>query len=169
MRTWVAPRLRPLLALSAVAGLAWAGFSQREAIASFDWSIDHGLLALAVALFAIAPLLQGLTFALGLRRIGAGGPASALARVWARSFLLRYEPSGVVGFAYRVSARERVGASTTQVMTVTGYEQLAVVVAAAGAAVAGFPAAGVPPPVLAVVLFTAALVAAVAARPRFVG
>jgi dolichol-phosphate mannosyltransferase len=169
MRTWISRRLRPLLAVSAAAGLAWAGWSQREAIASFDWSIDHGLLALAVALFAVAPLLQGLTFAVGLRRIGAGGPASALARVWARSFLLRYEPSGVVGFAYRVTARERVGASTAQVVTVTGYEQLAVVVAGAAAAMAGFLAAGVHPPVLAVVLFTAALAAAVAARPRFVG
>src|SRR3954471_2266515 len=169
MRTWISHRLRALLAVSAVAGLAWAGWSQRDAVSSFDWSIDHGLLALAVALFAVAPLLQGLTFALGLRRIGAGGAASALARVWARSFLLRYEPSGVVGFAYRVSARERVGASTAQVMAVTGYEQLAVVVAGAAAAVAGFLAAGVHPPVLAVGLRTAALVAAVAARPRFVG
>jgi dolichol-phosphate mannosyltransferase len=169
MRTWTSRRLRPLLALSAVAGLAWAGWSQREAIASFDWSIDHGLLALAVALFAVAPLLQGLTFALGLRRIGAGGSASALARVWARSFLLRYEPSGVVGFAYRVTARERVGASTAQVMTVTGYEQLAVVVAGAVAAMAGFLAAGVHPPALAVVLLTAAVATAVAARPAFVG
>ncbi|MGZ5207360.1 MAG: hypothetical protein ACXWCI_20765, partial [Caldimonas sp.] len=136
MRTWISRRLRPLLAASAVAGLAWAGRSQREAIASFDWSIDHGLLALAGALFAVAPLLQGLTFALGLRRIGADGPAGALARMWARSFLLRYEPSGVVGFAYRVTARERVGASTAQVVTVTGYEQLAVVVAGAAAAMA---------------------------------
>src|SRR3954454_13491188 len=169
MRTWISRRLRPLLALSAVAGLAWAGFSQREAIGSFDWSIHHGLLALAVALFAVAPLLQGLTFALGLRRIGAGGSAIALARVWARSFLLRYEPSGVIGFAYRVTARERVGASTAQVMTVTGYEQLAVVVAGATAAMAGFLGAGVHPPVLAIVLFVGALVAAVAARPRFVG
>jgi dolichol-phosphate mannosyltransferase len=169
MRTWISRRLRPLLAASAVAGLAWAAWSQREAIASFDWSIDRGLLALAVALFAVAPLLQGLTFALGLRRIGARGSAGALARMWARSFLLRYEPSGVVGFAYRVTARERVGASTAQVMTVTGYEQLAVVVAGAAAALAGFLAAGVHPPVLAIVLFTAALAAAVAARPRFVG
>ena len=134
MQTWISRRLRPLLAVSAVVGLAWAGWSQREAMASFDWSIDHGLLALAVALFAVAPLLQGLTFVLGLRRIGAGGPAGALWRVWARSFLLRYEPSGVVGFAYRVTARERVGASTAQVVTVTGYEQLAVVVAGAAAA-----------------------------------
>src|SRR5512133_239335 len=169
MRTWISRRLRPLLAASAVAGLAWAGWSQREAIASFDWSIDHGLLALAVALFAVAPLLQGLTFALGFRRIGAGGSVGALARMWARSFLLRYEPSGVVGFAYRVTARERVGASTSQVVTVTGYEQLAVVVAGAAAAMAGFLGAGVHPPVLAIVLFGAALVTAVAARPTFVG
>src|SRR3954471_987093 len=169
MRTWISRRLRPLLALSAVAGLAWAGFSQREAIASFDWTIDRGLLALAVALFAVAPLVEGITFACGLRRIGAGGSVGALARVWARSFLLRYERSGVVGFAYRVSARERVGASTAQVMAVTGYEQVAVVVAGAAAAVAGFLAAGVHPPVLAVVLFTAAVATAVAARPAFVG
>ena len=163
MRTWISRRLRPLLAVSAVLGLAWAGWSQREAIASFDWSIDRGRLALAVGLFAVAPLLQGLTFALGLRRIGADGPAGALVRMWARSFLLRYEPSGVVGFAYRVTARERVGASTAQVVTVTGYEQLAVVVAGAAAAMAGFLGAGVHPPLLADVLFAAALVTAVAA------
>jgi dolichol-phosphate mannosyltransferase len=169
MRTWISRRLRPLLAATAVLGLTWAAWSQREAIASFDWSIDHGLLALAVALFAVAPLLQGLTFALGLRRVGAGGSAGALARMWARSFLLRYEPSGIVGFAYRVTARERVGATTAQVMTVTGYEQLAVVVAGGAAAVAGFLGAGVHPPVLAIVLFAAAAVIAVAARPAFVG
>jgi dolichol-phosphate mannosyltransferase len=169
MRPWISRRLRPLLALTAVLGLAWAAWSQREAIAAFDWSIDHGLLSLSVALFAVAPLLQGLTFALGLRRVGADGPPSALARMWARSFLLRYEPSGVVGFAYRLTARERVGASTAQVVTVTGYEQLAVVVAGAAAAIAGFLGAGVHPPVLAIVLFVAAVVAAVAARPAFVG
>src|SRR5215470_6423646 len=101
MRTWISRRVRPLLAIVAVLGLGWAAWSQRDAIASFDWSVDHGRLALAVALFAIAPLLQGLTFALGLRRVGAGGPQSALARMWARSFPLRYEPSGTVGFVYR--------------------------------------------------------------------
>jgi dolichol-phosphate mannosyltransferase len=169
MRTSISRRIRPLLAASAVVGLAWATWSQRDAIAAFDWSIDHGLLALAVALFAVAPLLQGLTFALGLRRVGASGSTSALARMWARSFLLRYEPSGVVGFAYRVTARERVGASTAQVLTVTGYEQLAVVVAGAAAAMAGFLGAGIDPPLLAVVLFVAAAAVAVAARPRFVG
>jgi dolichol-phosphate mannosyltransferase len=169
LRARLARYLRPAMAAIAVLGLAWAAWTQRDAIAAFDWSADRGQLALAVALFAVAPVLQGLTFALGLRRIGAGGPASALAKVWARSFLLRYEPSGAVGFVYRVSARERVGASTAQVLTVTGYEQLAVVVAGAAAAVAGFLAAGLKPPVLAIVLFVVAAVAAVAARPRFVG
>jgi dolichol-phosphate mannosyltransferase len=153
----------------AIVGLAWAAWTQRDAIAAFDWSADVGGLALAVALLAVAPLLQGLTFALGLRRIGADGPASGLAKVWARSFLLRYEPSGAVGFVYRVTARERVGTSTAQVLTVTGYEQLAVVVAGAAAAMAGFLGAGVHPPVLAIALFVAAVIAAVAARPRFVG
>jgi dolichol-phosphate mannosyltransferase len=169
VRTRLTRHLRPVMAAVAVLGLAWAGWSQRDAIAAFDWSADRGQLALAVALFAVAPLLQGLTFALGLRRIGAGARVSGLAKVWARSFLLRYEPSGAVGFVYRVTERERLAASTAQVLTVTGYEQLAVVVAGAAAAVAGFLAAGVNPPVLAVVLFVAAGVGAVAARPRFVG
>src|ERR671935_1025805 len=102
-RAWIARHLRPITAAVAVLGLAWAGWSQREAIAGFDWSADRGRLALAVALFAVAPLLQALTFALGLRRIGADGPASAPVRGWARSFLLRYEPSGALGFVYRVT------------------------------------------------------------------
>ena len=160
--------LRIVLAATAVLGLGFAAWSQRDALASFDWSIDRWQLAVAVALFAVAPLLQALTFALGLRRIGAAGPANGLVRLWARSFLLRYEPSGTVGFVYRVAARERVGASTAQMLTVTGYEQLAAVVAGAVAAMAGFLAAGVHPPVLAIVLFAGALAAAVAARSRSV-
>jgi hypothetical protein len=168
-RAWLSRHLRPLMAAVALSGLAWAAWSQRDAIAAFDRSADRGRLALAVALFAVTPLAQALTFALGLRRIGADGPGSALARVWARSFLLRYEPSGAVGFVYRFIERERIGASTAQVLTVTGYEQLAVVVAGAAAAMAGFLGAGVHPPVPAVVLFAGAVVAVIAARPRFVG
>jgi dolichol-phosphate mannosyltransferase len=176
MRTRIArhagPRLRrharPLLAAVAVAGLAWAAWSQRGALAGFDWSIDRWQLALSVALFAVAPLLQAVTFAIGLRRIGADGPARGLVRVWARSFLLRYEPSGTVGFVYRVTARERMGASTAQVLTVTGYEQLAAVVAGATAAMAGFVGAGIDPPVISIVLLVGALLAAVAARSRSV-
>ncbi|HMI71578.1 MAG TPA: lysylphosphatidylglycerol synthase domain-containing protein, partial [Solirubrobacteraceae bacterium] len=168
MRTRLARRLRPLLAVVAVAGLAVAAWSQHDAIAAFDWSIDRWQLALSVALFAVAPLLQALTFVVGLRRVGADGPTRGLVRVWARSFLLRYEPSGAVGFVYRVTARERMGASTAQVLTVTGYEQLAAVVAGAVAAMAGFVGAGIDPPVISVVLFVGALLAALAARSRSV-
>ena len=67
-------------------------------------------------------------------------------RIWARSFLLRYEPSGAVGFVYRVRERERLGATTPQVLTATGYEQLAAVTAGALVAVAAFVAAGGRPP-----------------------
>jgi dolichol-phosphate mannosyltransferase len=168
MRTQVGRHARLLLAGLAVLGLAFAAWSQRDAIAAFEWSIDRWQLALAVALFAVAPLLQALTFVLGLRRIGADGPARGLVQVWARSFLLRYEPTGAVGFVYRVTARERMGASTAQVLTVTGYEQLAAVVAGAVAAMAGFVGAGIDPPVIAIALFAGALVAAVAVRSRTV-
>jgi hypothetical protein len=90
--------------------------------------------------------------------------------VWARSFLLRYEPSGAVGFAYRVSARERIGASTPQVLVATAYEQLAVVVAGALVAITGWTVAGLRPPLLAWALALAAvLVAAVAMRPAVLG
>jgi dolichol-phosphate mannosyltransferase len=168
MRTRLARHLRPLLAVVAVVGLAVAAWSQRDAIASFDWSVDRWQLALSVALFAVAPLLQALTFVVGLRRVGAEGPTRGLVRVWTRSFLLRYEPTGAVGFVYRVTARERMGASTAQVLTVTGYEQLAAVVAGAVAAMAGFVGAGIDPPVVSIVLFVAALLAALAARSRSV-
>jgi dolichol-phosphate mannosyltransferase len=168
MRTRLARHLRPLVAVVAIAGLAVAAWSQRDAIAAFDWSIDRWQLALSVALFAVAPLLQALTFAVGLRRIGADGPTGGLVRVWARSFLLRYEPSGAVGFVYRVTARERMGASTAQVLTVTGYEQLAAVVAGTVAAMAGFVGAGIDPPVISIVLFVGALLAALGARSRSV-
>ena len=107
MRTWISRRLRPLLAASAVAGLAWAGWSQRDAIASFDWSIDRGLLALAIALFAVAPLLQGLTFALGLRRIGAGGQAGA------SSDVQNAQRCAPIGIALRHSGQSRVFDSTS--------------------------------------------------------
>jgi len=160
---------RPLAALVAVAGLAFAVWAQRGAVASFDPSIDRWTLVLAIILFAVAPLLQAVTFLVALRRVGARAPAGEALLVWARSFLLRYEPSGAVGFVFRVTERERLGASTAQVLTATGYEQLAAVVGGAVTAVAGFAAAGVDPPVLAVGLCAAALLLAVAVRPAFLG
>jgi dolichol-phosphate mannosyltransferase len=162
-------RLRILLAVAAVCGIAVASWSQRAAIAAIDPTSDPGGLALALTLLAVAPLLQAATFVLGLRATGARAAAVPALRMWSRSYLLRYEPSGALGFVHRVTGRRRVGASTAQVLTVSAYEQLAAVVAGTIAALAGFLAAGVDPPVLAVALFGGALAAAVLARPALAG
>ena len=143
--------------------------ANRSAIAGFDWSLDPLVLAGSVALLAAAPLAQALTLAIALRRLGASAPPAETLRVWARSFLLRWEPSGAVGFVYRVRERERLGATTPQILTATGYEQLAAVTAGAIAAVAGFVAAGVAPPLLAIVLAAAIVTLSLALRPQWLG
>ena len=165
MRKFVQGHLRILLAVVAVAGIAWAAWSQREAVSAIDFGSDPAGLALALGLLAVAPLLQAITFVLGLRATGAPAEPAPALRMWSRSYLLRYEPSGALGFVHRVAARGRVGASTAQVLTVSAYEQLAAVVAGAIATVAAFLAAGIKPPVLAIALFAGALVVALLARP----
>lgn len=160
---------RTIAFLVGLGGLAFAVYAQRDAVASFDWSVDRGVLVAAILLMAVAPVAQAVTFVVALRALGVSAAWDATLRMWARSFLLRYEPSGAVGFAYRVGARERVGASTAQVLTATGYEQLGAVAAGAVAAVAGFLAAGVDPPLLAIALCAAAVAAVVAVRPSFLG
>ena len=162
-------RLRVLLAVAAATGITVAAWSQRAAIAAVDLTSDPAAIALALGLLALAPLLQAATFVLGLRATGAPADAVPALRMWSRSYLLRYEPSGALGFVHRVAGRRRVGASTAQVLTVSAYEQLAAVVAGTIATLAGFLAAGVDPPVLAIVLFAGALVAAVLARPALAG
>ena len=53
---------------------------------------------------AVAPLAQALTLRRRAARDSARRPRSPRrCAIWARSFLLRYEPSGAVGFAYRVA------------------------------------------------------------------
>ncbi|MEP6953962.1 MAG: hypothetical protein ABI950_07890 [Solirubrobacteraceae bacterium] len=114
MRSFATRHLRALLALSAVAGIAVAAWSQREAISAIDVASDPGHIALALALLAVAPLLQAVTFVLGLRATSAPADAVPALRMWARSYLLRYEPSGALGFVHRVAGRRRVGASTAR-------------------------------------------------------
>ncbi len=162
-------KLRILAFTVGLLGLGFAAYSQRDAIAAFDWSIDRGTLIAAVLLMAVAPVAQAITFIWALVALGVDPPRRDALRLWARSFLLRYEPSGAVGFAYRVVARERIGASTAQVLTATGYEQLGAVAAGAVAAVAGFAAAGVDVPLLAIALCAGAVAAVVALRPGFLG
>ena len=166
---WAWKHFRLVAGIALVVGLTLALLSNREAIAAVEWSIDPLALAGAVALLAVAPLLQALTLGIALRRLGAGAPVAGTLRVWARSFLLRYEPSGVVGFAYRVRERSRIEATTPQALTAAGYEQLAAVVAGAIAAVAGFVLAGVSPPVAAIVLLAVIGGVALALRPAWLG
>ena len=167
--TWIGQRFRLVAGLALLVGLVLTLVANRSAIAGFDWSLDPLVLAGSVALLAAAPLAQALTLAIALRRLGASAPPAETLRVWARSFLLRWEPSGAVGFVYRVRERERLGATTPQILTATGYEQLAAVTAGAIAAVAGFVAAGVAPPLLAIMLAAAIVALVLALRPRWLG
>ncbi|MGI8728871.1 MAG: polyprenol monophosphomannose synthase [Solirubrobacteraceae bacterium] len=166
---WAWKHFRPLAGIALVAGLVLTLTSNRAAIAAIDWSIDPLTLVGAALLLAIAPLLQALTLRIALRRLGATAPAPDALRIWGRSFLLRYEPGGVVGFAYRVRRRDALGASTPQVLTATGYEQLAAVTAGAIAAVAGFLLAGATPPLAALLLFALLSAGALALRPAWLG
>lgn len=65
--------------------------------------------------------------------------------------------------------RERLGATTAQVLTASGYEQLAAVTAGALVAVVAFAAAGATPPLLALILAGAHAAAAIAVRPALLG
>jgi hypothetical protein len=166
---WAWERFRLLAGIALVAGLALTLAANREAIAAVEWTIDPLALGGAMALLAIAPLAQALTLRIALRRLGAGAPPVETLRIWARSYLLRYEPSGAVGFLYRVRERDRLAATTPQVLTATGYEQLAAVTAGALVAVAAFVAAGGRPPLTALLIAAVLLAAAVAARPALLG
>ena len=160
---------RVILAAGLVATLAFALYTRRGDLAAFDWSADPGTLLAAVALLAVPGLVQAGTWVVALRRVGAEAALRPALRVWARSWLLRYEPSGAVGFAYRVGARERLGASTPQVLTATAYEQLAAVAGGALAAPVGFALAGLAPPAVAVAAAAAAALVLVAVRPAWLG
>ena len=166
---WIWRHFRLIAGIALIGGLALTLTSQRAAIGAVDWTIEPWALAGSIALLAIAPLLQAWTLRIALRRLGACAPAVGTLRVWGRSFLLRYEPSGVIGFAYRVRRRDVIGATTPQALTAAGYEQLAALAAGAIAAVAGFVLAGVDPPLAAFVVFGVIGSAALALRPAWFG
>ena len=166
---WTWRHFRLIAGIALVGGLALTLTSQRAAIGAVDWTIEPWALAGSIALLAIAPLLQAWTLRIALRRLGACAPAVGTLRVWGRSFLLRYEPSGVIGFAYRVRRRDVIGATTPQALTAAGYEQLAALAAGAIAAVAGFVLAGVDPPLAALVVFGVIGSAALGLRPAWFG
>ena len=166
---WAWQHFRLVAGVALVVGLTLTLAANRDALAVVDWTIEPFALAGAVALLAAAPLAQALTLRIALLRLGAAPPPVAMLRVWARSFALRYEPSGAVGFVYRVRERERLHATTPQVLTATGYEQLAAVTAGALVAVAAFAVAGGRPPLVALLLAGALAAAAIASRPALLG
>ncbi len=166
---WAWQHFRLVAGIALVVGLTLTLAANRDAIAAVEWSIDPLTLAGALALLAVAPLAQALTLRIALRRLGAGAPRVATLRIWARSFLLRYEPSGAVGFVYRVRERERLQATTPQVLSASGYEQLAALTAGALVAVTAFAAAGGRPPLIALLIAAVLLCAAIAARPALLG
>jgi dolichol-phosphate mannosyltransferase len=166
---WAWQHFRLVAGVALVVGLTLTLAANRDALAAVDWTIEPFALAGAIALLACAPLAQALTLRIALRRLGGAPPPVAMLRIWARSFALRYEPSGAVGFVYRVRERERLHATTPQVLTATGYEQLAAVTAGALVAVAAFAAAGGRPPLIALLLAGALAAAAIASRPALLG
>ncbi len=166
----VRERFRLLAGIGLLVGLGLALADNRAALGTLAWSVDPVALGGAVALLAVAPLAQALTLRIALVRLGAGAaPVAGMLRVWARSFILRYEPTGTVGFVYRVRERERLGATTPQVLAASGYEQLAAVTAGALVAPAAFLVAGARPPALACLLAAGLGGAAFVLRPSLLG
>src|SRR3954447_16546826 len=158
---WAHAHARLLLTAGMAAGLGLALWARRGDLAAFDWRLDAGSLLAAALLLAVPGLVPGGTWLYALRRVGAAAPRREALRVWARSWVLRYEPSGAVGFAYRVAARGRLGASAPQVLTATAYEQLAAAVGGALAAPVGFAIVGLRPPAPAWALAAGAVAVAV--------
>ena len=165
-----AERIVPWLALvAAPVGLFLLLRSQRDAIAEVDWTISWQSLAMSALAFALAPLLQGVSFWLVLRFLtGRTGLGEAML-VWGRSYVVRYAPTGALAIAYRVSARRRLHASAEQVLAAYAYEHIGALAAGAAACLVLFGLAGSLPPLLplAIAVVTLALTAAV--RPGLAG
>jgi uncharacterized membrane protein YbhN (UPF0104 family) len=170
LAAWAARRFAPIAVVATIVGVAIALWGQREAIARFDWTLSPGVLAGSIALFALAPVLQGVCFWLILRRLGVPSRLGPALLVWTRSFLVRYAPTGALAFALRVRERGRIAASTPEVWTATAYEQLVALLSGAVACALFFLAApGHRVPALALAVCALVVAVAVAVRPRFLG
>lgn len=142
--------------------------SQREAITTLD-SVGWTAIAPSCLALALAPLLQGLTFCLVLRMLTRRTGLLDAMVVWSRSYLIRYVPTGTLAVAYRLSARQKLGASADQVLAAFTYEHFAVLAAAATAFLGFFAFARDLPPILPLVIALVTLVLTVALTPRFAG
>jgi glycosyltransferase 2 family protein len=157
----------PAAAALAVGGLGWALWSRRSVIAAFDWEFSWPAIVVTAVLFALSPLIQALSFRILLAELGAPVRFLSATVVWTRSFLLRYAPTGVMGFAYRLRESGRLGASPGRVATATVYEQIVVLTAGALACASGFLLASSRPPAVAIGILAVALLVLAALRPSW--
>ena len=166
---WFGRHFKTIALVGTVAGIAIALYGQREAILAFDWRISSFWILGSILLFAIPPIVQGVSFWMILRALGLESRFDEALLIWMRSFLLRYAPSGALALVIRVRERERFGASTAHVWTATGYEQLVALASGAVVCLAGFLATGAWPPVIAILVAVPALAVAVLLRPGYLG
>jgi hypothetical protein len=160
---------KPIALVATAAGLVVALWSQWDAISSFDWQLAWLPFAGSVALFALAPVIQGTAFWLVLRALRVSSRLDDALVIWTRSFLVRYAPSGALALVLRVRERERLGASQSEIYVSFAYEQLIALTSGAVACLAGFALVGSWPPLAAVAISGAILVGAIAIRPAFLG
>ena len=159
--------VRSLALAAGLAGAVLAVWSRRAGFGGVDGSVALPAFAAAVALFAVAPLVQATMFWLILRRLGRASGLAETISYWARSFLLRYAPTGAVGYAYRVSERHRVDAPLAALVAATAYEQLLALLAGAAVVVTASLLAHGEPPLLAVGALAAASALVLFLRPRW--
>jgi glycosyltransferase 2 family protein len=166
----IAQRVFPWVALiGATAGLFAIWRSQHQAIVRFEWDMSWPSLACAAVAYAVAPLAQAVSFWLALRLLTGKSPLLETLVVWSRSYVLRYAPTGALAIAYRLHSRERMRASTEQVLAAYAYEHVGSLTAGSAACIGIFALAGGVPPPLPFAIATGALGLAVVARPGIAG
>ncbi|MCW2921329.1 MAG: hypothetical protein JWL76_1203 [Thermoleophilia bacterium] len=163
-------RLGLVIAALVAVGLGTALWSQRAALADFEWHLSWPALVGAIALVALGPLTQAIAFWVLLRQFGvaAAGLGESMA-VWSWSALARFAPGGVMMLVVRVREGERLSASRMQVLGTSAYEQALAIVGAALVSVAGFLVAATEPPPVVIIVAAVGVIAVVAARPRLLG
>jgi len=158
-------RARALVLAGIVASLAFAVALQWNAIREFDWRLSWAPFVLTVCLFAVGPLVGGVSFWILLRDLAPRARLGASLWIWERSFAARYVPSGALTVAVRLVERDRLGATRGQMLSATAFEQLVAVAGAAAVSLAAFAMSGRRPPVVAVAVLLGVLALAGAARP----
>jgi hypothetical protein len=147
------------------ASLGFAVALQWDAIRTFDWRLSWAPFVGAVCLFAIGPLVGGLSFWIVLHDLTPSAQLCPSLSVWVRSFAARYIPSGALTVAVRLGERERLGATRGETLSATAFEQLVAAAGAAAVSLMAFSASGREPPIVAVIVLVAVLALAGVARP----